>query len=92
MKDIVVLDGELDLIISQEAELKLEHMESGEFGITTIVNTDKPYTGNYTIVPILNEDIIMETRGRLMTDDVTIKEIPVISTSNLYGGRTVVIG
>ena len=83
MKDTVILDG----------DFVLETVESGEFGVVTVINTEvDAYTGDYTIVPILNNDIIMATRGLLMTDNVTIKEIPIVYTSNPYNGKTVVIG
>ena len=83
MRDTVVMDG----------YLALEIPESGEFGVITVIGTEtEQYTGDYTIVPILNNDIVMETEGLLMTDDVTIKEIPIVYTSNLYNGKTVVIG
>ena len=50
-----------------------------------------PYTGDYTVTPRL-DDQTLATRGLRMMDDVTVYEIPVVYTSNLHGGKTVVIG
>lgn len=49
------------------------------------------YEGPYTVIPRLR-DIILATKQKLMSDDVTVKEIPVVATSNIYGGKTVLIG
>ncbi len=49
------------------------------------------YEGPYTVVPKLTRKKL-ETSGLLMRDDVTIREIQVVQTSNIYGGKTVVIG
>ena len=49
------------------------------------------YEGPYTVVPKLTRKKL-ETSGMLMRDDVTVKEIPVTYTSNLYDGKTVIIG
>ena len=35
-----------------------------------------PYTGDYTVIPKL-EDQVLPTEGKRMLDDVTVKEIPV---------------
>lgn len=51
-----------------------------------------PYEGEYTIVPILNDDRVLETKSKVMTDDLTVKAIPVVQTTNPFGGQTVVIG
>ena len=50
-----------------------------------------PYTGSYTVIPKL-EDQILETEGKRMLDDVTVKEIPVYTAANPHGGITVTIG
>ena len=50
-----------------------------------------PYTGEYVVIPRLTEQVL-ETDRKRMTDDVTVKEIPVTYTLNPQNGRTVVIG
>ncbi len=51
----------------------------------------EPYTGDYDVIPIFT-DITLETRGKSMTDDVTVRSIPVKKVTNLTGGYTVTIG
>lgn len=49
------------------------------------------YEGNYEIVPKVQEQKL-PTKNKLLTDDVTIKSIPVVKVSNASGGNTVIIG
>lgn len=49
------------------------------------------YEGNYEIVPKIQEQKLL-TKNKLLTEDVTIKSIPVIKVSNASGGNTVIIG
>lgn len=49
-----------------------------------------PYTGSYDIIPSVEEQIL-NTRNRLLSDDLSIKEIPYFETSNPYG-ETIYIG
>lgn len=50
------------------------------------------YEGPYTVIPVLHDAQELETKGKRMADDMTVEAIPVVITSNPYGGRTVVIG
>lgn len=50
-----------------------------------------PYEGTYEVTPRVYAQSL-ETDGKLMSDDVTIYEIPVTRTSNPQGGLTVLIG
>ena len=45
----------------------------------------EPYTGDYTVTPQAHEDVILETNGKRMTDDVTVFRVPYFETSNIYG-------
>lgn len=49
------------------------------------------YTGDYVVEPDL-EPIVLKTKFKSMTDDVTVKKIPVWETSNEAGGTTCLIG
>lgn len=48
------------------------------------------YDGSYFIVPRITRQVL-ETEGRKMREDMTIKEIPTYETSNAYG-TTFIIG
>ena len=43
------------------------------------------YDGAYTVTPKANTEQILETAHKLMSDDVTVFEIPYFETSNLSG-------
>lgn len=55
-----------------------------------IYKSADPYTGSYTITPKVDEQT-METRNKLMQDNVTIKAIPYRETENDLG-TTIYIG
>lgn len=49
------------------------------------------YDGSYVVTPDWEEQTL-ETKDKVMSDDVTIQSIQLESVSNLSGGRTVYIG
>lgn len=55
------------------------------------VDGKEKYTGSYIIEPSM-DDQVLNTKNKVMTDDLTIKKIMVTFTSNLSGGNTVYIG
>lgn len=50
------------------------------------------YTGDYEVVSDLYDDQTLETKNRRMTDNVTVKPIPIHTVQNPSGGYTVTIG
>lgn len=50
------------------------------------------YNGPYNVRPILYNGQKLETKQKILTDDVTVEAIPVTTTTNPHGGQTVVIG
>ena len=72
--------------------------ESNSYNVTLdesiVINviTDVPkYEGDYIVTPRAHEEVVLDTDNKLMTDDVTVLEIPYYETSNL-SGTTVYIG
>lgn len=57
----------------------------------TAVTDAETYKGEYTVTPDISP-IVLDTKDKLMTDDVTVKEIPLWETDNPQGGTTVLIG
>ena len=76
--------GEID-------KLSIEEMTEAVKSISTVEYDGETYTGSYTIRPEIDEQI-METEGKLMTNDVTIQAIPYHSVDNAEMGQTVIIG
>jgi hypothetical protein len=66
----------------------------GLTGILTIprVLDAEYYTGEYEVTPQARSDVILDTSGKLMTDDVIVFEIPYYETTNPAGGYTAIIG
>lgn len=49
------------------------------------------YEGDYEVTPRLYGQSL-ETADKVLQNDVTIHQIPVVYTSNIFNGQTVVIG
>ena len=49
------------------------------------------YVGDYVVTPKVDEQML-ETKDKVLTDDVVIKSIPFFKVSNTNGGSTVYIG
>ena len=50
------------------------------------------YDGSFDVTPLPGAEVVLETAGMRMEDDVTVREIPYFETTNESGGYTVVIG
>lgn len=61
------------------------------FGTTTSVYSAEIYKGEYTVIP-KTSDQILKTKNLIMTDDLTVKEIPYYQVTNPADGETVYIG
>lgn len=48
------------------------------------------YTGEYVVTPLAHEQTVLETSGKRMADDVTVRKVPYYEVSNLTG-KTVYI-
>lgn len=66
----------------------------GLTGILTIprVLDAEYYTGEYEVTPQARSNVVLDTSGKLMTDNVTVLEIPYYETTNPAGGYTAIIG
>lgn len=54
--------------------------------------SEDDYTGEYFVVPLADEQIILDTKYKRMLKDVTVDKIPYYETSNPSNGYTVIIG
>lgn len=62
------------------------------FNLTGSESSDYPeYSGPYEITPMAYTEQILDTDGKLMTDDVTVHKVPYWETENLKSGFTVYI-
>lgn len=59
--------------------------------IETLAQDYEMWNGNYIVTPALAEQIL-DTRGKVMKNNMTIKEIPYTEVSNTSGGNTARIG
>ena len=65
--------------------------EFADFQRVSVFEKAEYYEGDYQITPRVEEQT-MKTAQKMMTDDVTIQEIPYYETSHTSGGATVYIG
>lgn len=85
----------LRLTIQQDPALALTVGQNPTLGVSvaeSIRGGSYPdYTGVYEITPTTEEQTL-ETRRRVMAENVTVHEIPYYETTNESGGYTVIIG
>jgi hypothetical protein len=65
---------------------------SPKINATVHISTLPYYVGDYTVTPRLGEQVVLETAQKSMTQNVTVEQIPMYETTNLQGGKTVIIG
>lgn len=94
MQNIVVIEGELNLSHLVCGEMTLSHLIDGVIDkVIAIDSGQRPhYQGDYIVTPLVNDQVILETQGKLMDDDVTVLRVPYLETSNPAGGNTAYIG
>lgn len=61
-----------------------------EFQQVTEYVGGKEYKGDYVAIPTTKEQVF-QTKGMVLVDNMTVKEIPFFNVSNTSGGNTVYI-
>lgn len=77
-----------------DVELRSRNVNADLGRLCPIIHRDidvPEYEGDYEVTPTF-EDIVLLTQDKRMTDNLTVKEIPVHTVSNLSGGYTITIG
>ena len=73
-----------------------ENVMTLPLGVETQIVVEPPdipvYDGSYDVTPLPGAEVVLETVGMRMEDDVTVREIPYYETTNESGGYTVIIG
>lgn len=80
-------------MLTFDGELSISCTLQGELGVVTKV-AENPYPafpGPYEVTPNLS-DQVLETAQKRMTEDLTVKAVPVYRTANPSGGNTIIIG
>lgn len=85
------LIGALSPVAGLTGTLSPPHGLTGRLTIPRALDAEY-YTGEYEVTPQARSDVILDTSGKLMTDDVTVFEIPYYETTNPAGGYTAIIG
>lgn len=62
-----------------------------DFGEIVFIKTDDVYEGDYNVIPRVYQQIL-ETKDKVMLDDVTVEVIPLSKVLNPSNGYTVTIG
>ena len=62
-----------------------------DFGEVFLIKTDDVYQGPYDVIPRVYEQIL-DTKDKVMIDDVTVEIIPLTKIINQSNGYTVTIG
>lgn len=82
---IVSADSHVHGTVISEVELIAE--------VSIPIELERPtYSGSYTVESAAGMQSVIATKGKLMSDNITVLEIPFASVSNDSGGKTVTIG
>lgn len=74
---------------SEVKEIKMDTSSTVDAELNKCVEAEM-YDGDYKVTPKTQEQIL-ETKDKLMADDVTVRKIPFYETTNNTGGTTVYI-
>ena len=85
------LIGALSPVAGLTGTLSPPHGLTGSLTIPRVLDAEY-YTGEYEVTPQARSDVVLDTSGKMMTDDVTVFEIPYYETTNPAGGYTAIIG
>jgi hypothetical protein len=78
-------DGEISIIECLDGDLELTEELDGEVGIYLDIASEYPvYKEGYEVIPHVDSQVL-NTAQKLMTDNVTVREIPYFETSNPDG-------
>lgn len=90
MYNAVVIDGELSLVIPEQAEAGLTIAVDGEFGEVIKVKEGDPYRGQTVVTPS-DERQTLPTTGFLMASDIVIEPIPSNYGRITWNGATLTV-
>ena len=92
--DRVVIEGELSLSHQICGEIELTSLICGEIDKVIFIDTvqREHYAGPYVVTPLVLNPIVLETKDKMMDDDVTVLKVPYLETANPSGGNTAYIG
>lgn len=76
-------EEEVSLFIEDEEELEFILPEA-----VIIAEDYDVYTGEVEVTPTVTDQQILETAGKLVEDDITVKAVPVSIVTNPSGGLT----
>ena len=93
-----ILSGSLSESAALSGSIALESALQGAIGSELVLGgsvsmpeTFDRFSGEYRVVPAV-ESKVLQTKDKLMGDDVTVESIPYYEVSNPAGGATIVIG
>lgn len=65
---------------------------TGTLSVATGQDDYEVYDGDYKVTPMVEEEQILETARKLLTDDIVVAKVPYFETSNDSNGKTAYIG
>lgn len=89
--DKIVIDGCCLLINQMDGECNLTNVVDGVPMEIFTVSNHTAYFGPYDVDPSTTDDQLLETANKLLIDDINVRKIQYVETSNEYG-YTVYIG
>lgn len=83
---------DIELTDNIEIELELAGKVDFEFeAMTTDIIGGEEYVGDYEVTPT-NKDVVVDTDGKVLSEDIVVKAVPTYTVTNTAGGTTFIIG
>lgn len=83
--DTVVLDGSCRLINRLDGRCSLTDVLDGSVLPILVTSEYEYYTGAYEVIPRAHDEVILQTTGLMMADDVTVRRVPYYETHSETG-------
>lgn len=91
---IIPLEVKVDVSIDNEINIEAVQDESIEMTLDVAIvegTGGEPYEGEYIITPLPYQETILQTKDKILSEDIRVLEIPYFETSNV-SGLTIYIG
>lgn len=87
-----LLRGTIQPLEVLEAKIQPTERLVGTINVPASTALCDAYEGEYTVMPSLDNDIVLETKNKHLYQDVEVLKIPQYEVSNEAGGITFIIG
>ena len=91
MADEIIHGGDMVPVTYQDGRYERPLAYDGECGVFLSDGRIPAYNGETQVIPKARSDTILETKDRIVREDITVTKVPFYQAENPSGGQTVYI-